>query len=356
MKGEIQEMRKKHTVIMTILVLALITLASCSTGSNSSSTQKVRIIGTAKAVNMQTRATEDKFVIDSVNKVIVDGNNITDQLSPSDPSNVKDGMANVEFQADVEVFTNTSFEAEAKPGFIFDEWDVLEPKGLSRKDKHLINRIEDWLEANNLEHSERLDSIPAEYITYLVAEYDRGFYVSLEDAATAGDGTKNNPFTVDELLNAISAERKISELTLVISGNNTSNLDKLVNGINRISSIDELKLKGEDAELSTIPSGKGIKLSGFVFDELTINDRSSEYEFKNCSFGKLIIENVNEIELKRGSVNELQAVNAEEINIEDMTIDILDLSRMTSGEVEIEHSSWNEYIEPSGNAEVEIER
>ncbi len=350
-------MRKKHAVILMISVLALITLASCSTGSNSSSTQKVRIIGTAKAVNTQTRAIDDKFIIDSVNKVIVDGNNITDQLKPSDPNNVKDGMSNVEFQADVEVFTKTSFEAEAKPGFIFDEWEVLELKGTSRKDKYLLDRIEDWLEYNDLEHSERLDNIPAEYITYLVAEYDRGFYVTLDDKASAGDGSKGNPFSVEEMTNAINSIGKTSELTLVISGKNSTELDKLIKSLESFTSIYEIKLKADGAELLSIPSGKEIMLSGFIFNELTINNIHSEYEFKNCTFGTLVIENANEIELKGGTVSNLSVINADEVKIENMEIDKLDLSRMTAGEVEIEKSSWKVYNPPSNNnVEVEIER
>ena len=105
--------------IISILIIALVfalTLTSCA-GSKPAEAKTVRVIGTATS---QTRAIENKLTIASVDKVMVNGTDIKDQLVAA--PGATDGQNNVVFSATVEVPSKTVIEASAKPGFVFDEW------------------------------------------------------------------------------------------------------------------------------------------------------------------------------------------------------------------------------------------
>ena len=349
-------MKKSIILILTLLLVTAISLVSCENGSGLTNTTKtVRVIGTA--VEKNKRSVSDDITIDSVDRIIVEGNDITDDLKPINP-NVKPGDNNVEFRTKVVVSGETSFEAVAKKGYIFDSWDILDLDDDYVSEAYL-DKIEDWLENNNLEHSEKIENVPAEYIPYLVAEYDNGFYIALNKTeATVGEGTKDSPFSVDEFINQAKTYNK-DELTLVISGTNEAQLNKLINELNRMNNLEEVKIKTEEGvSLSTLPTitSEEITLSGITFSgELVIDNKDVEYEFEKCSFNSLTIKNANEISIKDGKASVLTVYSGEEIEIEYMEIGKLDLSNMTEGEVELKRVKYSEYMEPkSKNVEIEI--
>ena len=338
--------------IISILIIALVfalTLTSCA-GSKPAEAKTVRVIGTATT---ETRAIENKLTIASVDKVMVNGTDIKDQLVAA--PGATDGQNNVVFSATVEVPSKTVIEASAKPGFVFDEWEVLDDEDCTA-DPALLDKIEDWLEANDLEHKEKLTNVPAEYLPYLVAEYDHGFYVTL-DAPTAtseeAKGTKANPFTVDEFI----ASKYNDELTLVVLGTNEKELAKLIGSI---KNVEELKLKAKDVKLTALPSLstllEEIVLSGFEFTaDIEIDNASSEIKFENCKFTNLTVKNADELELKGGEATTVTILAAEEVEIKNMTIGTLDLSAMGKGEVELKNVSYTTINKPEKGAKVEIE-
>lgn len=349
-------MKKSIILILTLLLVTAISLVSCENGSRLTNTTKtVRVIGTA--VEKNKRSVSDDITIDSVDRIIVEGNDITDDLKPINP-NVKAGDNNVEFRTKVVVSGETSFEAVAKKGYIFDSWDILDLDDDYVSEAYL-DKIEDWLENNNLEHSEKLENVQAEYIPYLVAEYDNGFYIALDKTeATVGEGTKDSPFSVVEFINQAKTYNK-DELTLVISGTNEAQFNKLINELNRMNNLEEVKIKTEEGvSLSTLPTitSEEITLSGITFSgELVIDNKDVEYEFEKCSFNSLTIKNANEISIKDGKASVLTVYSGEEIEIEYMEIGKLDLSNMTEGEVELKRVKYSEYMEPkSKNVEIEI--
>ena len=349
-------MKRNFSLVLTLLLVAILLLASCENNSKlTSSTKTVRVIGTA--VEKDKRSLPENITIDSVDKIIIEGKDITDDLKPV-KANVKAGDNNVEFRTKVVVSGETSFEAVAKKGYIFDSWDILDLDDDYVSEAYL-DKIEDWLENNNLEHSEKIENVPAEYIPYLVAEYDNGFYIALNKTeATVGEGTKDSPFSVDEFINQAKTYNK-DELTLVISGTNEAQLNKLINELNRMNNLEEVKIKTEEGvSLSTLPTitSEEITLSGITFSgELVIDNPNVEYEFENCSFNSLTIKNTNEISIKGGKASVLTVHSGEELDIEYMEIGKLDLSNMTEGEVELKRVTYKEYIEPKNkNVEIEI--
>ena len=349
-------MKRNFSLVLTLLLVAILLLASCENNSKlTSSTKTVRVIGTA--VEKDKRSLPENITIDSVDKIIIEGKDITDDLKPV-KANVKAGDNNVEFRTKVVVSGETSFEAVAKKGYIFDSWDILDLDDDYVSEAYL-DKIEDWLENNNLEHSEKLENVPAEYIPYLVAEYDNGFYISLDKTeATVGEGTKDSSFSVVEFINQAKTYNK-DELTLVISGTNEAQFNKLINELNRMNNLEEVKIKTEEGvSLSTLPTitSEEITLSGITFSgELIIDNKDVEYEFEKCSFNSLTIKNANEISIKGGKASVLTVYSGEEIEIEYMEIGKLDLSNMTEGEVELKRVKYSEYMEPkSKNVEIEI--
>lgn len=345
-------MKKNIIAILMISLVLIITLASCSADNGSTSTQKVRVIGTA-APATKTRAANG-VKIASVDKVIVNGTDITDKLEAKDP-NAKPGQNNVVFEAEVEVFEKTSIEASAEEGFVFDEWEVLDDDE-SEQSEAFLDKIEDWLEASGQEHSEKLSNVPAEYLPYIVAEYDNGYYVNLDNALAEGEkGTKDVPYSVEGFLQA-KKNYDDDELTLVLQGSNSENFTKLSDGIKALR-LDELKLKSESRiELTTLPSFSEIKFSGFSFGDLEITASGEcEYEFEDCNFGALKIDAAEaELELQGGKAASITILSAEEVEIEDMAVEgDIDLSAMKSGEVEIKRTKGI-VIKPSSGLDVEI--
>lgn len=337
--------------IISILIIALVfalTLTSCA-GSKPAETKTVRVIGTATS---QTRAIDNKLTIASVDKVMVNGTDIKDQLVAA--PGATDGQNNVVFSATVEVPSKTVIEASAKPGFVFDEWEVLDDEDCTA-DPALLDKIEDWLEANDLEHKEKLTDVPAEYLPYLVAEYDHGFYVTL-DAPTAtseeAKGTKANPFTVDEFI----ASKYNDELTLVVLGTNETKFARLIGSI---KNVEELKLKAEGVKLTALPSLSTLEeivLSGFEFtSDIEIDSASSEIKFKNCKFTNLTVKNADDLELTGGEATTVTILAAEEVEIKNMKIGTLNLSAMEEGEVELKNVSYTTINKPEKGAKVEIE-
>ena len=337
--------------IISILIIALVfalTLTSCA-GSKPAEAKTVRVIGTATS---QTRAIENKLTIASVDKVMVNGTDIKDQLVAA--PGATDGQNNVVFSATVEVPSKTVIEASAKPGFVFDEWEVLDDEDCTA-DSALLDKIEDWLEDNDLEHKEKLTNVPAEYLPYLVAEYDHGFYVTLDEPTATSEevkGTKANPFTVDEFI----ASKYNDELTLVVLGTNETEFARLIGSI---KNVEELKLKAEGVKLTALPSLSTLEeivLSGFEFTaDIEIDNASSEIKFENCKFTNLTVKNASELELKGGEATTVAILAAEEVEIKNMQIGTLDLSAMQEGEVELKNVSYTTIKNPAEGADVEIE-
>lgn len=343
----------KKTIISILIALLLAAVLTGCAETNPISTKTVRVIGTATAKT--ERALGSNLTIGSVDKIELNGTDIKDQFVPE--SGATEGQNNVVFTATVEVPAKTSLEASAKPGFVFDEWEVLDDDESSASSA-LLDKIEDWLDENNRKNNEKLVDIPAEYLPYIVAEYDNGYYVTL-DTATAPEGEKGtagNPLTVDEFIAIAYAK---DELTLVISGTDEAEFSKLIASINKLTNLDELKLKAKDATISDIPNFKELHLTGFTFsNDVTINNANAEIKFEDCIFKTtLTVEAADELEIKGGSAETVIIKAAEEVELEDITIGTLDLSGMQEGEVELERVKYTTYNKPNNNeVSVEIEK
>ena len=376
-------MKKNFFRIALIALAAMLVITGCS-GDNSAnvSTKTVRVIGTygkmdAPAARALSRAGEpEKMGITSVDKVVINGKDITNDLTAV--GNPVEGQNNVTFEAQVEVPSKVSFTAEAKEGYVFAEWEVLEieekeeekkeGKAVAAVDPEFLEQIEDWLEDNNLEHSATLKDVPAEYIPYLVAEYDNGYYIDLD----AQDASKK---TVDQFAE-IAKTYEEEELTLVISGSNADAFKTILDTLNTINGLEELKLQADEGtKLESIPSFgklKEIELVGFTFDnDVVIESANAKYELelKSCTFnGAFNLKNAKEIELKNCTMKNVEIAAAGEIEIkggtaENITVTAteveelelknlaitgkLDLSAITKGEVELKNVTYNELAKPA---------
>lgn len=345
----------KKTIISILIALLLASVLTGCAETNPISTKTVRVIGTATAKT--ERALGSNLTIGSVDKIELNGTDIKDQFVPEPGATA--GKNNVVFTATVEVPAKTSLEASAMPGFVFDEWEVLDDEE-STASSALLDKIEDWLDENNRKNNEKLVDIPAEYLPYIVAEYDNGYYVTLGSvAAPEGEkGTAGNPLTVDELIAKAYAK---DELTLVISGTDEAEFSKLIDKINKLTNLDELKLKAKGATISVVPSFiklEEIHLTGFTFSsDVTINNAKAEIKFEDCTFKTLTVENADALEIKGGSAETVIIKAAEEVELEDITIGTLDLSGMQEGEVELERVKYTTYNKPNNNeVSVEIEK
>lgn len=346
----------KKTIISILIALLLASVLTGCAETNPISTKTVRVIGTATAKTGE-RAVGSNLTIGSVDKIELNGTDIKDQFVPE--SGATEGQNNLVFTATVEVPAKTSLEASAKPGFVFDEWEVLDDDKSSASSA-LLDKIEDWLDENNRKNNEKLVDIPAEYLPYIVAEYDNGYYVTLGSvAAPEGEkGTAGNPLTVDEFIAKAYAK---DELTLVISGTDEAEFSKLIDKINKLTNLDELKLKAKGATISVVPSFiklEEIHLTGFTFSsDVTINNSKAEIKFEDCTFKTLTVENAEELEIKGGSAETVIIKAAEEVELKDITIGTLDLSGMQEGEVELERVKYTTYSKPNNNeVSVEIEK
>lgn len=348
----------KKTIISILIALLLASVLTGCAETNPISTKTVRVIGTATAKT--ERALGSNLTIGSVDKIELNGTDIKDQFVPE--SGATEGQNNVVFTATVEVPAKTSLEASAKPGFVFDEWEVLDDDETPASSA-LLDKIEDWLDENNRKNNEKIVDIPAEYLPYIVAEYDNGYYITLESvAAPEGDkGTAGNPLTVEEFITKAYAE---DELTLVISGTNDTEFSKLIASINSLAKLEELKLKANGATISAVPSFttlEEIHLTGFTFsNDVTINNAKAEIKFEDCIFKTILtVEAAEELEIKGGSVETVIIKAAGEVELEDITIGTLDLSGMREGEVELERVTYTKegYKEPTNkDVSVKIEK
>lgn len=379
---------KKLAIYLTASLALL--LASCSSGSDdSSSVTTIRVKGTAKAKDASastfTRAAGQQFGIDSIDSFSVNGTDIKDQLVA--PSGTTAGQHNVEFTAQVEVPEMTTIEAAARAGYIFDEWEVREEDGA---DEALLDEIDDWLDKNDREHSEELVDVPKRYLPYLMAEYDYGFYVNLDASAPEGLGTKNEPYNKHGLTVKLRKDKdagiKMDELSLVLGcSSSTPVIDVktfvsgLVTSLGTGTQLKELKLKiapdvNVEVNFPDVSNLEELKLSDFKFtDAVTIDNATTEYQFENCVFptdltvtnatdieikggtaANITISNVEDVEIKDGTATKITISSAKEVEIESMTItDTLDLSAMTSGEVEVKKCSYGTFTRPGSGVELE---
>ena len=366
-------MKKNIGFYILASLLVMLALTSCEQKPAALSTETVRVVGSAVRVPASTRAVAegDTYVIDSVDAVIIDGKDIKDSLVPADPAALTgDKVNNVTFKAEVTIPSNVDFTAEGKKGYVFDEWEVLEveeeeeeeeegKRAVAPADPAFLEEIEDWLELEGREHSETLKNVPAAYIPYLVAEYDNGFYITLDakaEGAAAGDGTKANPYTVQEFIDSKYDE---DEVTLVISGTDAEAFAGLMTALEGMNGLEELKLRAEGAELKTVPALENleeIELSGFTFTEkVVLNAAKNEYKFVNCTFNLGIeVTAAAEIEFKGGNLGDVTIIAAEEVEIENATAGVIDLTQMKSGEVELENVTYTE-LKKSESPDVEFE-
>lgn len=374
-------MRHKLFTIIALVLVAALALAGCKPDVGGQlSARKVRMVGTAKAVGASKALSGEPagFVIDSVDSVIVDGVDIKPLLKPV--GEVADGQNNVTFSAEVSVPENVTFSAEAKVGYVFDEWEVLDDEEAAGVDEDLLDRVEDWLEDKRLEREETIN-VPAEYIQYLVAEYDHGFYVDLGAAASDGnDGTKAHPFAVSELVARLETYNE-DELTLVLTGNDAEAFGTLVAALGG-KHLEEVKIRSNNIALDKLPEIAGLEelsLSGFTFTaEIVVDAADAEYKFEDCHFNfgfkavsaaelemlgcffkNVVVQAVGEIEIKGGGAEgfSVEASTLEEFELELKRFNVeegtIDLSKIAAGEVELKDVLYNDLIRPGSGVHFE---
>lgn len=336
-------MKKNFLKIAAIALTAMLVITGCSNDNGANvSTKTVRVIGTygkldTPATKALSRAAEtENMGITSVDKVVVNGKDIKNDLKPV--GNPKEGDNNVEFEAQVEISSKVNFTASAKPGYVFDEWKVDK-----KTEKPLRKEIKKWLDQNDREESETLTDLPSNYIPHLLAEYDNGFYITLDPEAKAdanNNGTRDLPYTADEFAEAMK-NYKEDELTLVVSGSDAANFAKVFAALASTTKIDEIKIKADNVKLSELPKFSGLKeiaISGFTFDKaITVSD-IKELSLENCKFTDLTVTNVEELEIEGGEAANIIIKDAvKEVELEKINITgEINLMEMTSGEVEIE--------------------
>ena len=305
-----------------------------------------------------SRSSGEQMGITSVDKVVVDGKDIKNDLKPAEGQNLTEGANNITFEAQVEVSSTVTFSAEAKPGFVFDEWKVDE-----NAKKSLRKEIERWLEKNNREESETLVDLPSNYLPFLLAEYDNGFYVALDaeepKADAPNNGTRDLPFTAEEFAKAM-AEYKEDELTLVISGTDSLSFAKVFAALEANKTIEEIKIKAENVTITELPAFTGLKeiaISGFTFTKAITLSGIKELSLENCTFTDLTASNIEELEIEGGNAgNIIIKDKVEEAELEKINVTgKIDLMGMTSGEVEIEGIAKDKVQYDASKVEVEFE-
>lgn len=292
-------MKTDRSILLAFLAIILIGLTACSGSGGDPVTAKVFVNGTAMSAN--TKAVSDISFASA--SIIVDGENITGQLEPVgtvDPatgeadqnSTVQSGNNNVEFGAEVPVAgTTVPYEVQPRPGFVFDEWEILRWKLVKEHRDNWRSMIVEIKKA--VAGDSQTITIRPELIQYIRPEFDRGAYVDF-GASLGGDGSVAQPLsTMEEVIDFINKESVFDgdELTLKIRGN-IDNLDfsSLTSGRFEDETEVELKIIGGYGN-NWNPSGNKSIISSITLPKIR-DDAEIELEFRNIEFNELNLSSI----------------------------------------------------------------
>lgn len=295
-------MKTNRGILLAFLAIILIGLTACSGSGGDPVTAKVFVNGTAMSAN--TKAVSDISFASA--SIIVGGDDITGQLEPVgtvDPatgeadqnSTVQSGNNNVEFGAEVPVAgTTVPYEVQPRPGFVFDEWEIMRWRLPNSDRRNLIAEIKEAIAGDK-----QTIQIRPELIQYIRPEFDRGAYVDFE-AKEGGDGSSGKPFdSISSAISFIKNETRYDddEFTLKIRGTSAQSIDltSLSSGLGYWDDDLEVELKilgGYDGDWN---------LSGDNRTEITsiklpsINrgiEMEIELEFRNIEFNELNLSSI----------------------------------------------------------------
>lgn len=227
-------MKTNRGILLAFLAIILIGLTACSGSGGDPVTAKVFVNGTAMSANTKTVSSGISFASASI---IVGGDDITGQLEPVgtvDPatgeadqnSTVQSGNNNVEFGAEVPVAgTTVTYEVQPRPGFVFDEWEIMRWKLVKEHRDNWRSMIVEIKKA--VAGDSQTITIKPEFIQYIRPEFDRGAYVDFE-AEEGGDGSSGKPFdSISSAISFIKNETRYDddEFTLKIRGAHPQEFD-----------------------------------------------------------------------------------------------------------------------------------
>lgn len=293
-------MKTNRGILLAFLAIILIGLTACSGSGGDPVTAKVFVNGTAMSANTKTVSSGISFA--SAN-IIVGGDDITGQLEPvgtvdlatgeaDQNSNVQSGNNNVEFGADVPVTgTTVIYEVQPRPGFVFDEWEIMRWKLVNDHRDNWRSMIVEIKEA--IAGDSQTITIRPELIQYIRPEFDRGAYVAF-GTASGGDGSAAKPLsTMEEVIDFINKESVFDddELTMKIRGD-IDNLDfsSLTSGRFDDETEVELKIIGGYGD-NWNPSGNKSIISSITFPKIR-DDAEIELEFRNIEFNELNLSSI----------------------------------------------------------------
>ncbi len=293
-------MKTDRLILLAFLAIILIGLTACSGSGGDPVTAKVFVNGTAMSANTKTVSSGISFASASI---IVGGDDITGQLEPVgtvDPatgeadqnSTVQSGNNNVEFDADVPVTgTTVIYEVQPRPGFVFDEWEIMRWKLVNDHRDNWRSMIVEIKEA--IAGDSQIITIRPELIQYIRPEFDRGAYVDF-GASLGGDGSVAQPLsTMEEVIDFINKESVFDddELTLKIMGD-IDNLDfsSLTSGRFEDETEVELKIIGGYGN-NWNPSGNKSIISSITLPKIR-DDAEIELEFRNIEFNELNLSSI----------------------------------------------------------------
>lgn len=319
-------MKTDRSILLAFLAIILIGLTACSGSGGDPVTAKVFVNGTAMSAN--TKAVSDISFASA--DIKVDGTTITDQLRPvgiidsatgeaAEDPNINSVTNNVEFEAEVPVTgTTVTYEVQPRPGFVFDEWEIMRWKLVKDYPNDWRSMIVEIKKA--VAGDSQTITIRPELIQYIRPEFDRGAYVDFE-AEEGGDGSSGKPFdSISSAISFIKNETRYDddEFTLKIRGTSAQSIDltSLSSGSGYWDDDLEVELKilggyDEDWNLSgdnrteitsiKLPSiNRGIEMEielefrNITFDELNLSDifgnsnmrddddDEIEIDFRNC--------------------------------------------------------------------------
>lgn len=292
-------MKTDRSILLAFLAIILIGLTACSGSGGDPVTAKVFVNGTAMSAN--TKAVSDISFASA--DIKVDGTTITDQLRPvgiidsatgeaAEDPNINSGTNNVEFEAEVPVTgTTVTYEVQPRPGFVFDEWEIMRwklVKDYPNDWRSMIVEIKKAVAGDN-----QTITIRPELIQYIRPEFDRGAYVDF-GASPGGDGSAAQPLsTMNEVIDFISKESVFDddELTLKIRGD-IDNLDfsSLISGRFDDETEVELKIIGGYGN-NWNPSGNKSIISSITLPKIR-DDADIELEFRNIEFNELNLSSI----------------------------------------------------------------
>ena len=293
-------MKTNRGILLAFLAIILIGLTACSGSGGDPVTAKVFVNGTAMSANTKTVSSGISFASASI---IVGGDDITGQLEPVgtvDPatgeadqnSTVQSGNNNVEFDADVPVTgTTVIYEVQPRPGFVFDEWEIMRWKLVNDHRDNWRSMIVEIKEA--IAGDSQIITIRPELIQYIRPEFDRGAYVDF-GASPDGDGSVAQPLsTMEEVIGFINKESVFDddELTLKIRGDiNNLDFSSLTSGRFDDETEVELKIIGGYGD-NWNPSGNKSIISSITFPKIR-DDAEIELEFRNIEFNELNLSSI----------------------------------------------------------------